>query len=197
MLNAVLFDLDNTLVARDGAFRDAVEAAFSSAEVRREILRVDDRGRGNREELFKLWSRHSSEPLTQTALGTLIAQRLEPDERLVEALKKLSETLKLGIISNGGGETQRRKFRAAGLEEAFAPDCFWISDEVGMAKPDRSIFLHASRLLREDPADCLYIGDDEARDGVGAASAGMRFRLVGEVLTGQRLEALIGEERGE
>jgi HAD superfamily hydrolase (TIGR01549 family) len=197
MLNAVLFDLDNTLVARDEAFRQVVETAFSSAEVRGEVLRLDDRGRGNREELFRLWSQHASEALTQIRLGVLIAERLKPDADLVEALRKLSATVKLGVISNGSGETQRKKFHAAGLDEVFCPERFWISDEIGAAKPEPAIFWHASRAIQEDPANCLYIGDDEARDGTGAASAGMRFRLVREVLTKEHLEMVIEREVGK
>lgn len=55
MLNAVLFDLDNTLVDRDGALGDLVHARFSVPVVQAELIRLDQSGRGDRRALFDFW----------------------------------------------------------------------------------------------------------------------------------------------
>src|SRR5687767_8269456 len=47
MLNALLFDLDNTLINRDKALRDCVCNQFDDPEVRAELFCLDNSGRGD------------------------------------------------------------------------------------------------------------------------------------------------------
>jgi putative hydrolase of the HAD superfamily len=196
MLNAVLFDLDNTLVDRNRAFRACVNAHFRDPAVRAELLQLDHGGRGDREALFRIWSRRSGMAMNQGILGRLLAERLQPDLALIEVLRILATTLKLGIITNGGGETQRQKFLAAGLAKVIPHHRVWVSAEIGKGKPDPAIFLLASQALGELPENCLYIGDHEPDDLAGAMAAGMRVRLVDAVLGAERLNSLLSEERG-
>jgi putative hydrolase of the HAD superfamily len=193
VIRAVLFDLDNTLVDRDAAFSEFVHAQFIDPDVRTELLSLDNGGRGDRTALFQRWRQHSGKVLSQSVLGTAIADRLQPDEELIETLGTLSRTMKLGIITNGSGETQRRKIKAAGLDKVLASDRIWISDEVGTAKPDPAIFLLASTAVGVSPEQCLFIGDREREDQAGALAAGMHARLVKSVLTASSLVALLGE----
>ena len=195
MINAVLFDLDNTLVDRDRAFRDCVLARFCDPAVRSELLRLDQGGRGDRQALFDFWEHHAGEYINQAMLGQLLAERLQPDLGLLQTLHTLSNKVKLGIITNGGGEPQRQKFKAAGLAEVISADHVWISAEVGTPKPDPAIFLLASQTLGEAPENCLFIGDQNQEDQAGARAAGMRTRLVQTVLNGDRLNKLISEEQ--
>jgi HAD superfamily hydrolase (TIGR01509 family) len=195
MIRAVLFDLDNTLVDRDGAFRECVEAIFPDPATRRELSRLDHGGRGTRSELFQCWSHHAGAPIDQAAFGRLIAGHLQPDPGLLVALRALAKTMKLGVISNGNGEIQRLKLRAAGLDEIFDPDRVWISGEIGSAKPDPAIFLLAVQSLGETPGRCLYVGDNEQDDFFGATNAGLHGCLVKTVLNAERLECLLEQER--
>ena len=194
MLNAVLFDLDNTLVDRDRAFRECVVASFAEPAARTELLELDAGGHGDRDALFAAWERHAGAPMTQATLGAQIADRLQPDRGLLDALRVLSGNVHLGIITNGGSETQWRKIRAAGLDEVIPREHVWISEEVGKAKPDPGIFLLASQSLGVVSGSCLVIGDHELHDITGAAAAGMRARRVDAVLDGERLVTLIQQE---
>jgi putative hydrolase of the HAD superfamily len=196
MLRALLFDLDNTLIDRDRAFRDCVCQHFPDATVREELLRLDARGHGDREVLFAGWHRHGGMALDQRRLGGLIAERLKPDAGLLSVLQELSKRWKLGIITNGSGDGQRRKWSAAGLRAIIPHDRVWVSGEVGLAKPDPGIFLLASRTLGEVPGNCLYVGDYEPHDRAGATAAGMPSRIVEGVLTAEQLKALVVKERG-
>src|ERR1041385_8956805 len=195
MFRAVLFDLDNTLVDRDRAFRACVNAQFRDLAVCTELLQLDHRGRGDRDALFNLWEKHAGTRKNQTVIERLIAERIQPDRRLLDALRVLSKTMKLGIITNGSGEAQRWKFFAAGLEEVISPDRVWVSAEVGLAKPNPAIFLLAAQSLGETPEHCLYIGDHEQDDLLGATNAGLRACLVDGVLDAERLEQLLRRER--
>jgi putative hydrolase of the HAD superfamily len=194
MLKAVLFDLDNTLVDRDRAFRECVLAHCHDPVAQAEIFRLDRGGRGERGALFELWERRTGAPVNQSLLGRWLAERLQPDRSLLEALRALSNKVKLGIITNGSGDVQRRKFMAAGLAEVIPPERLWVSGEVGKAKPDTAIFLMASQALGESPENCLYIGDREYEDRGGALKAGMRARRIDSVLTAERLASLLRDE---
>ena len=193
VIRAVLFDLDNTLVDRDAAFREYVHAHFDDHDVRAELLLLDHGGRGDRRELFRRWSERQGGPLNQPLLGTAIADRLQPDEELIDALRTLSRTMKLGIVSNGTSETQRLKINAANLDEVFGSDRIWISEEVGAAKPDSGIFLLASTALEVSPQQCLFLGDREQEDQAGALAAGMHARLVKSVLNAPYLIEMLQE----
>jgi putative hydrolase of the HAD superfamily len=194
MLQAVLFDLDNTLVDRNAAFRDCVRAQFQDSAAHAELLRLDQGGRGDRARLFSYWEQQSNHAINQTVFGQLIAEHIQPDRNLIQALQTHSKTLKLGLVTNGSSETQRQKIRAAGLEAAFSPDRIWISAEVGHAKPDAAIFLRACEALGIAPANCLYVGDHEQDDLRGAMNAGLRARLVDSVLDADQLNRLLDEE---
>ena len=195
MLKAVLFDLDNTLIDRDRAFRDCVNTQFSEPAVRAELLLLDHGGRGDRDALFSAWRRPYGAPINRAILGRWLAEHLEPDLRLLDALRALSKTVELGIITNGSGENQRRKFSAAGLSEVVPPTRVWVSGEIGIAKPDPDIFLLASRTLGIAPEHCLYVGDHERDDLTGATAAGMKARLVDAALSAESLHRIIARAR--
>ena len=195
MLNAVLFDLDNTLVDRDRAFREWVAVSFANPAARTALLELDAGGHGDRDALFAAWERHAGAPTTQAMLGSQIAARLQRDLGLLNELRVLGAIMNLGIITNGGSETQWRKIRAAGLDDVIPRENVWISEEIGIAKPDPGIFLIASQSLGVPPGNCLVIGDHEPHDIVGAAAAGMRARLVDAVLDGERLATLMNQEQ--
>ena len=80
------------------------------------------------------------------------------------------------VITNGEREQQRRKLKVGGLENhllaAITPaDCgFW--------KPDPGIFCAALATLGVEPASCMMIGDDSARDIAPAYALGMKTFLV-------------------
>lgn len=190
MLTAILFDLDNTLIDRDAAFHDCVFEHVHDVVAQRELIDMDAGGHGDREKLFSTWQKHAGTVMTQQLLGRLIAEQIRPDPGLLDALEKLSQMVDLGIISNGGGETQRRKIEAAGLGKIISPARIWISGEVGMAKPEPGIFQLAIRALHEQSMNCLYIGD-QADDFKGAIDAGMQACTVSQVLNAERLATLL------
>ena len=195
MLNAVLFDLDNTLIDRDQAFRDCVRHSFHDPAVQHEIIELDGSGAGDRSTLFDRWEQRSGCRMNQSLFGRMIAERLRPDPTLLSELRSLSRRVKIGIITNGGRETQRQKLAAAGFKDLFASEHIWISEEVGSAKPAARIFRAALSALRQPPERCLFIGDRKDHDVRGALSVGMRARLVDHVLNGSTLKELVEQER--
>lgn len=171
---SLLFDIDNTLVDRDAAFHAYMQnfinrnqLAFSDEDmsvVHEEIFALDCHGRKDRK-LFchevlqrfpglpysveSLWEDHMSLP-----------EFVKPDSVLNEVLERLSADYQLMILSNGSANMQRRKLHQAGLTYYF--EHIFISAEVGYAKPDHRLFLHALNHCRH--AIAVMIGDDYIND---------------------------------
>ncbi len=93
-----------------------------------------------------------------------------PDMR--EVLGELSARYPLGLITNGEGRVQRRKIAVAGIESFFSS--IWVSGEVGIAKPDKRIFILCMAAMGIRPQDAVYVGDNIRNDVRGALAAGMR-----------------------
>lgn len=89
----------------------------------------------------------------------------------VEVVTDLKAKYRLGIISNGLGDTQRIKIANLGLIEQF--DSIIISQEHGLQKPEAEIFWKCARELNCDPGQCIYIGNSYNGDIIGANGAGM------------------------
>jgi putative hydrolase of the HAD superfamily len=78
---------------------------------------------------------------------------------------------RLAMITNGFAETHREKIAILQLEDAF--DEIFIADEVGMLKPDPRLFRLAADRLGVAPERCAMVGDRFERDVRGGHSAGM------------------------
>src|SRR5437764_9896020 len=91
-----------------------------------------------------------------------------------EALLRLADTYRVGVISNADGKI------AEVLERCGIADCFESLTEsgiVGKEKPHPAIFEAALRSLGAKPTDSLYVGDVYSVDYVGATGCGMRAVL--------------------
>jgi putative hydrolase of the HAD superfamily len=90
-------------------------------------------------------------------------------ERLVE------EGYRLGVISNATHDLPPVLDR---LELAGHFDAITYSWEAGANKPEPAIFLTALRRLGVDASRAVHVGDDYAKDVVGARGAGMTAVLI-------------------
>jgi putative hydrolase of the HAD superfamily len=187
-IKAVLFDFDDTVGDRAGAFRrwahslcDA-DDTIGDEEQRAEVVALmetwDGNGYVDRDELLQnvasRWphlSRPSDELLAWYRTG--LQSNFAEDASVITMLKSLrSAGIPYGIVTNGDPAQQRGKIQMVGLEPWVA--CVLISGEVGYAKPDAEIFLEALRQLGSIPGETLFVGDHPERDIVGAAGVGMR-----------------------
>jgi len=96
---------------------------------------------------------------------------LEPGAR--ELLSHLSGRYRLGLVTNGYAEAQRKRLAACGIGGLF--QAVVISDEVGLRKPDPRMFDLALRQLDASPDEALYVGDSIQDDYRGARNAGLAF----------------------
>jgi putative hydrolase of the HAD superfamily len=90
-----------------------------------------------------------------------------------ETLSLLSDgQIPLGLITNGDSETQRSKIDRFGLGGYFKE--ILIEGEVGFGKPDRRIFELAVSRFGVTPEQMLMVGDNLKWDVAGPQSVGMR-----------------------
>lgn len=84
-------------------------------------------------------------------------------------LRELSGTYVLGLVTNGASCLQRDKLRASGLGGYFK--VVVVSGDVGVAKPDASVF---QRALAGSPAQrAVMVGDSVEKDVHGALAVGL------------------------
>ncbi len=191
MYAAILFDLDNTLIDRDAAFRVLIRATFPSCgEVRDELRELDNHGYGNRHQLLARWQQLGGGTVEPDMLGVLTAKYVRRQDDLLQALSFLAGMTELAIVTNGGAAAQVAKWHAAGIDEVIPRQRLFISDEIGIKKPDPAIFDHACEVMSVRPNDCLYIGDQYDIDIVGARAAGMSTMLAETPLSAKHMIGL-------
>lgn len=196
MIQAVIFDLDNTLydyasLDQEAAdrVRDLVcrhfgvsEAGYEEAFVcgRRETKeQLGDTGASHNRMLYfqKTLEHLDHKPLSlslqmyETYWGTFLTKmKLYPGVRgLLDKLH--GRGIKVAVCTDLTAHIQHRKLEALGLVDDI--DCLVTSEEAGREKPGPEIFALCLEKLKVSPAEACFVGDDHKRDIMGAAAAGM------------------------
>jgi putative hydrolase of the HAD superfamily len=183
-LEAVLFDLDETLIRR--AIRRFVADQFlryaamltpvTAEQYTTRFLEIEDDGRVAKTVIYPALVKELG--ITGISADALLADyRSEyvrfttPSPGALETLRAFRDHgLRTGIITNGSGALQNGKIDAIGIRPLL--DCVLVSETVGLEKPDPAIFHRAASLLGIASSDCVFIGDNPALDIAGALGAG-------------------------
>jgi putative hydrolase of the HAD superfamily len=106
---------------------------------------------------------------TEAKNATIDGASLFPDA--LGTIPRLRQAgLRVGVLTNGPSEIQRRKLRATGVEPLV--DAVLISEEIGVAKPDVRAFAIAARALGAAATETAMVGDSLPNDVLGALAAG-------------------------
>ncbi len=196
-IQAVLFDLDNTLTHRDLTAQayscylaEYYASAFAQVEPEKiiEIVRRIDNGGYPKKELLTHGSIGASAAyallqelswLNPPSIDELAqfwfsqfgrcAVEMPDAKQVLEQLK--SQGYQLAIVSNGGHDTRLNTIRGLGIADYFEE--IISSGLVGFSKPQPEIFQITAQRLGVLPEHCLYIGDHPVNDIQGAKNAGM------------------------
>ena len=195
-LEAVLFDIDDTLFsttefaarARRNAVRAMVRAGIRHPEedVYRELKEVIGEFSSNYEHHYdKLLMRLPREAVAGVNPALVVAagvvayhdtkfEELEPFEDLPPLLRALRDAgLTTGIVTHGWTTKQAEKLIRLQLMSLLTPSAIFISDQVGISKPNPKLYQTALRELGLEPEQVMYVGDNLRNDVAPPKSLGM------------------------
>jgi HAD superfamily hydrolase (TIGR01509 family) len=196
-IKAVLFDIDDTLFDRQAAQHEVLRKIVSEfptlfrglddKEITKAFLKADlissqefasgasiDASRELRSRKF-LEFLHLAQEYSQniTSMYWKCYPLVEaPIIGAQELVKKLATDYRIGIISNGSPDVQYTKLDNLGVKNYL--DCVVLSEELGIRKPDLGIFQEASKRLKVQTGQCIFVGDSYDADIVGAKNSGMQ-----------------------
>ncbi len=196
-LKAIFFDVDDTLYSTtefaDKARRMAVEAMrrcglrLPSEHILRELTEVISEFSSNYEHHFdKLILRLPRRAFDGVNPAILVAAGVQayhdakfrllrpyPDVRPV--LERLARTdLVRGIITAGLEVKQADKLLRLGLYPCFTSTAIFISDQIGISKPNPKLFQRACDEVGLKPEESMYVGDHPSHDIDPANALGMK-----------------------
>lgn len=91
---------------------------------------------------------------------------------VIEILELLFPKYKMALITNGLKEVQRPRINNSKISRFF--DDLVISDEIGIAKPDKRFFDYTlEKLNQKNHKDVLIIGDNLSSDVLGGINSGI------------------------
>jgi putative hydrolase of the HAD superfamily len=214
-LRAVLFDIDDTLYSTtafaDQARRQSAEAlrrlgvAYPTHLLLRELEEIiaefssNDGRHYNR--LLQRLPRRSVEGLNPAILvaGAIRAYHetklthLIPFPDILPALRSLARTeLIRGIVTAGLEIKQAEKLLRLGIYEWLTPSAIFISDQIGVSKPNPKLYRRACDELGVRPEEAMYVGDNATTDVDPANAIGMVTVLCRR---GGKYEGCVGRTR--
>lgn len=183
----VLFDLDGTLIDRSASIRRYARELWSEHpdgfrldqdDFVARFVTLDGNGYVPRPTFFEqLAQAFPSSGLTPESLeshffGTIWESPVVMPGA-VEGLRELRAAgVPVGIVTNGGTANQRRKVERSGLSE-LVDGCF-VSEAMGVRKPEPGIFEIAARSLGIGPVQSWFVGDHPIFDICGSRALGFQ-----------------------
>jgi len=181
---AIVFDLDDTLYplrrfVRSG-FAAVADVVACEVNVPRDevvaVLRDACRCAPGRE--LQCLCSHFGLPARDVERFVNIVRTHWPDIRLpietVRVLTNLRPSWRIGVLTNGRADTQRRKVAVLGLADFVDAVIFASECGDGRGKPDRAPFAAMLEELHVPADRTVFVGDDLHADVFGAIQAGMR-----------------------
>jgi len=196
-LRAVLFDIDDTLfsttqfakVARRNAVRAMVQGGLDLPEevVLKELEEVLAEFSSNYDHHFdQLLRRLRPKALESVNPALIVAagvaayhdtkfRELKPFDDVIPLLAALRAAgVITGVITHGWTTKQAEKIVRLGLVPHLSSRAVFISDQLGISKPNPKIYALALRDLGLQPNEAMYVGDSPSHDITPPKSLGMK-----------------------
>ncbi|KKI94018.1 hypothetical protein WQ54_00260 [Bacillus sp. SA1-12] len=195
-IEAVFFDLDDTLYDQLSPFQLALEYC----QIEASSINIEALFKRVRHFSDVLWKLHTKGQISLEALrverltnafkdfehnitteqALAIQERYELEQRQIHAFPGVIEMIKdlqksksvVGILTNGPVNHQMNKIIALKLDQVIPAELIFISNGIGIAKPDKRIFEYVDRQIQIEPDKCCYIGDTWENDIAPSIEAG-------------------------
>ncbi|MBI4616850.1 MAG: TIGR02253 family HAD-type hydrolase [Planctomycetes bacterium] len=195
-LRAIFFDIDDTLYpttefarqARENAVDAMIEAGLRlpRADALRELFELIEEFSSNYEHHYDKMlvriPRSAYEPINPIVIiaAAVVAyhetkfRTLRAYEDAVEVLKLLARTdLVRGVITTGIAVKQAEKLLRLRVYRYLTPTALFISDQIGISKPNVKLYQRACQDVGVPPGEALMVGDHPAGDIDPAKKLGM------------------------
>jgi putative hydrolase of the HAD superfamily len=195
-LRGIFFDIDDTLystqdfarLARQNAVRAMIRAGvrLPADQLYDELLEVVREFSSNYDHHFdKLLLRLPAAAFAGTNPALIVAsavaayhdtkmESLRPFEDAAAFLGALAKTdLVRGVITDGWTVKQAEKLVRIGVVPLLTSTAIFISDQIGISKPNPKLYQRACEATGLRPEQTLYVGDDPRNDIDPASAAGM------------------------
>jgi len=195
-LDAIFFDIDDTLLAttefaqraRWNAVRAMVAAGLKCGEeeVFRELVEVIGEFTSNYSQHYDhLLKRLGPEALKGVNPALVVAsgvvayhdtkfREFAPFDDVLPLLRDLDQAdILLGVITHGWTVKQAEKLLRMEILPFLDPDAIYISEQVGIAKPNPKLYQHALTHHGLDPGRVMYVGDSPEHDIAPPNALGM------------------------
>lgn len=196
LLDAVFFDIDDTLFpttefaqrARWNAVKAMVAAGLErpEQEVYQELVEVISEFTSNYGNHYDHLLRRLGEDAVRDVNPALIVaagvaayhdtkfRELKPFPDVVPLLSSLKQAgLRRGIVTHGWTLKQAEKLVRLKLNEHLDQDAVFISDQIGISKPNPKLYQTALSDLRLDARRVMFVGDSPTHDIAPPAKLGM------------------------
>jgi HAD superfamily hydrolase (TIGR02253 family) len=190
MIQAIIFDLDNTLTdfmkmkhaAIDAAVDGMIDAGLklSRTEISEKIYKVYDREGIEYQQVFDLFLKEELDRIDYKILtSAIVAYRRARDSYLVlyphvnlTLMELAKRGLRLAVVSDAPRFQAWLRLAHLQLQHIFDPVIAF--EDTGERKPSPKPFRRALEILGIGPEQAIHIGDWPERDMVGAKTAGIR-----------------------
>lgn len=195
-IKAILFDIDDTLFpttafaleARRAAVRAMIAAGFDFEEVVvfNELLEVISEFSSNYSQHFnklvhRLDPAGERTPNVDLVVAAGVSAYHDTKFRSLEPFADVPGALDyckgrgwiVGVLSHGWTSKQAEKLIRLGVADKFDPTAIFISEKIGINKPNPKLYARAAEELGLRPDEMIYIGDSPAHDVAPARSLGM------------------------
>ncbi|MED0947469.1 HAD family hydrolase [Bacillus mobilis] len=187
MIQAVLFDLDGTLLDRRQSLEQFIHDQYNrftphlmnieKSEYCSRFLELDNNGYTWKDKVYAtLLCQYNITTLTPEQLLhdyiTNFQHHCIPFQNMHELLQRLTQqNIKIGIITNGFTDFQINNLRALNIHTYT--NTILVSEAEGIKKPHPEIFDRALQKLDVKATECLYVGDHPENDVLGSERVGI------------------------
>jgi HAD superfamily hydrolase (TIGR01549 family) len=196
-IEAIFFDLDDTLHDSQFPFEHTVEKLLPEVASGYDMNHLYKKFREASDWLWKdyvkgdislselrtrriILALKSIDISIDTSVAQAFQQQYEKNQGQLKMFPEVPEVVKalkekgivVGMITNGPVEHQHKKISSLGLNSHIPTNLIFVSDGVGVAKPNPDIFHHVRERVNIVPQRILYVGDSWENDIVGPTTAG-------------------------
>ncbi|MDR2832912.1 MAG: HAD family hydrolase [Streptococcaceae bacterium] len=199
MINAIVFDVDDTIYDQQAPFKRAIEKIFPYFDMK-DINKAYIRYRHYSDvgfprvfakewdiNYFRFWRTNETlkdlgyDEITEE-VGKAFQETYEEELDNIQMLDEMRLTLDflrekkipVGLITNGPTEHQLKKVKKLGLYEYVEPGRVIVSGATPFQKPEKEIFNLAARQFGMNPETTLYVGDSYDNDVLGSNRGGWK-----------------------